>query len=84
MAERWIGGCRRELLDHVVVFGERHLLALVRSYLGYYHDDRTHLGLDKDTPAGRAIVSKPSPTANVVPLPRIGGLHHRYEWRNAA
>jgi putative transposase len=84
VAERWIGSCRRELLDHVVVLGERHLVDLVRSYLGYYHDDRTHLGLDKDTPAGRSVVSKPSSTANVVALPRVGGLHHRYEWRNAA
>jgi len=84
VAERWIGSCRRELLDHVVVFGEHHLVALVRSYLGYYHGDRTHLGLDKDTPAGRAVAPKPSPTANVVALPRVGGLHHRYEWRNAA
>ncbi len=66
VAERWIGSCRRELLDHVVVFHERHLVRLVRGYVAYYHQDRTHLGLDKDTPA------------------RIGGLHHRYEWRDAA
>jgi len=33
VAERWIGSCRRELLDHVVILGERHLLRLLRSYL---------------------------------------------------
>jgi transposase InsO family protein len=84
VAERWIGSCRRELLDHVVVLGERHLVSMVRSYIAYYQHDRTHLGLVKDTPAGRPVTSKPSPTAKIVALPRVGGLHHRYEWRVAA
>ena len=82
-AERWIGSCRREILEHVVVFGERHLARLVRSYT-YYHDDRCHLGLDKDTPNRRAVTPRPLPSATVVALPRVGGLHHRYEWRDAA
>jgi hypothetical protein len=84
VAERWIGSCRRELLDHVVVLGERHLLRLIRCYLVYYHEDRCHLGLAKDAPDRRPVTARPSPTANVVALPRVGGLHHRYEWRQAA
>ena len=83
-AERWIGNCRRELLEHVVVLGERHLVRLVRTYISYYHEDRCHLGLGKDTPDERPITPRPSPTAKVVALPRVGGLHHRYEWREAA
>ncbi len=83
-AERWIASCRRELLDHVVVLGERHLVRLVRPYICYYHEDRCHLGLSKDTPNARAITPRPSPAAKVVALPRVGGLHHRYEWRVAA
>src|SRR5262249_1684455 len=50
IAERWVGSVRRELLDHVVVFNERHLRRLLREYVAYYHDDRTRLGLDKETP----------------------------------
>jgi len=85
IAERFVGTCRRDLLDHVVILDERHLLRLFREYVGtYYLVDRTHLGLAKDTPAGRAIDSRPSPTAKVVALPRCGGLHHRYVWRDAA
>ena len=84
VAERWIGNCRRELLDHVVVLGRRHLTRLIRSYRGYSHEDRCHLGLLKDTPHGRSVTPRPSTTAKVVALPRVGGLHHRYEWRAAA
>ena len=83
-AERWVGSCRRELLEHVVVLGACHLIRLVRAYISYYHEDRCHLGLNKDTPSLRAVTHRPSPTAKVVALPRVGGLHHRYEWREAA
>ena len=81
VAERWIGSCRRELFDHVVVLGQRHAVQLGREYIAYYHADRCHLGLDKDTPDHRAVTPRPSTTAKVVALPRVGGLHHRYEWR---
>jgi hypothetical protein len=84
VVERWIGACRRELLDHVVVFSERHLVRLVHDYIAYHHEDRTHLGLCKDTPAGRPITSPPSLKSRVIALPRVGGNHHRYEWRDAA
>ena len=83
-AERWIASCRRELLEQVVVLGERHLVRLVRSYICYYHEDCCHLGPSKDTPNARATTPRPSPAARVVALPRVGGLHHRYEWREAA
>ena len=82
--ERWILSCRRELLEHIVVLGQRHLVRLVRSYISYYHEDRGHLGLDKDTPNKRPVTPRPPTTAKVVALPRVGGLHHRYEWREAA
>jgi putative transposase len=42
-AERLIGSIRRECLDHVVVFGERHLRRLLTAYFAYYHQARTHL-----------------------------------------
>jgi transposase InsO family protein len=79
VAERWIGSVRRELLDHVVVFNERHLRRLLRDYIAYYHDDRTHLGLDKQTPARRHPGEQRGQLGTVVALPRLGGLHHRYE-----
>jgi len=71
-------------LDHVIVLDEKQLRRLLRDYLAYYHEDRCHYGLNKDTPFTRPVQHKPSEKANVVSLPRVGGLHHRYEWRKAA
>jgi len=79
-----VGTCRRELLDHVTVLGEEHLRRLLREFLDYCHSDRTHLSLGKDPPMTRAVCPSPSPLAKVAALPRIGGLHHRYERREAA
>ena len=50
IAERWIGSCRRELLDQVIVLNEHHLRRLIRDYIRYYHEDRIHDSLSKDTP----------------------------------
>ncbi len=82
--ERLHGSIRRECTDHVIVLGERHLRRILRSYFEYYHEDRTHLGLDKETPLERPISSRASPSAKLIKLPRLGGLHHRYEWSEAA
>jgi putative transposase len=84
IAERWIGSCRRELLDHVIVLNDAHLRRLIRDYISYYHADRIHDSLKKDTPAMRPVSSKPGQSARLVSLPRIGGLHHRYDWQQAA
>lgn len=82
--ERLVGSLRRECLDHVIIFSENHLRRLLREYINYYHHDRTHYSLDKDTPFHRPIAPKPSDDARIVAVPRLGGLHHRYEWRDAA
>ena len=58
VAERWVGSCRRDLLEHVAAFNERHLQRLLSEYLRYYHEDRTHLGLHKETPGQRKTASR--------------------------
>src|ERR1700756_2558293 len=42
IAERWIGSCRREILDHVIALNEPHLRRLIHDYVNYHHEDRTH------------------------------------------
>jgi transposase InsO family protein len=78
IAERWVGSVRRDLLDHVIVLNQRHLRRSLKNYLHYYHEDRTHLGLGKDTPDGRVTASVPPRENKISSLPRLGGLHHRY------
>ena len=82
-AERFVGSVRRELLDHVVVLNEDHLRRLLREYVDYYNDERVHTSIS-DAPVGRPIESRPTDRAAVIGLPRVGGLHHRYRWREAA
>jgi hypothetical protein len=52
------------------------LKRLLSDYIRYYHEDRTHLGLEKETTAGRvpSVVDGP-----VVSHGRLGGMHHRYD-----
>ncbi len=76
VAERWVESCRRDVLDHVVMINERHLKRLLFEYVRYYHEDRTHLGLSKETPGGR---TRSAQCGRVTSQARLGGLHHRYD-----
>ena len=84
ICERFNLSLRTELLDHVIVLGETHARRLITDYLGYYHEDRCHLSLDKDCPEPRPVQERPPGDTEVVAFPRVGGIHHRYEWRDAA
>jgi len=84
ISERWVGGCRREILDHVIPLNEAHLRRLIRDYVNYHHDDRIHDSLEKDTPNRRPVEQKPNANSIVISMPRLGGLHHRYFWQQAA
>ena len=79
--ERVIGSLRRECTDHVIVTGAAHLRRVLREYVAYYNADRTHVALDKDSPATRLVL--PPGRGRVLALPRVGGLHHRYDRRAA-
>src|ERR1700745_74665 len=73
-AERLIGSIRRECLDHVIIFSERHLRHLLLCYMKYYNGTRTHLSLEKDAPISRAV----DRAGHILCRPILGGLHHRY------
>jgi transposase InsO family protein len=73
-AERLIGTLRRECLDHVVVFGERHLRRVLSQYAAYYNQTRPHRSLQKDAPLRRAIQR----IGDLAVIPILGGLHHQY------
>jgi transposase InsO family protein len=73
-AERLIGSIRRECVDHFIVLGEAHLLRILRAYVRYYNEIRTHRSLDKDAP-----ISRPVQRSGIISArPILGGLHHHY------
>jgi hypothetical protein len=81
-AERVIVCIRRDCLDHVVILNETYLRDILTEYLEYYYHDREHLWLIKipfESP-----VQKKLRYGEVIDFPQVGGLHHRYEWREAA
>jgi len=80
-AERLAGSIRRECLDHVIVLGAKHLRGILKSYFDCYLGSRTHLSLAKDAPTPR--VAQGPEAGEIVEIPQIGGLHHRYERRAA-
>ena len=63
---------------HDNLANHRHLKRLMFSYVLYYHEDRTHLGLAKDTPAGRPKAIRFERENKIQSFSRLGGLHHRY------
>jgi len=56
VAERWVGSCRCELLDHVIALNERHLKRLLSDYRSYYQKtERTSGWKSKHRLAGRVL-----------------------------
>ncbi|MDH6129964.1 integrase core domain-containing protein [Kitasatospora sp. GP82] len=45
IAERWVGSCRREATDRVLITGERHLRLVVDEYAGHHNEHRPHRSL---------------------------------------
>jgi transposase InsO family protein len=72
--ERLIGTLRRDCLDHVLIFGARHLRQILTSYCSYYNQSRTHLSLDKDAPLQRTVQR----CGTIIATPILSGLHHQY------
>ena len=54
------------MLNHVVVLGERHFGTILRSYMTYYNEVRTHLSLDKDAPILRGVQSVAGSSQNLI------------------
>ena len=65
----------------MIVLNEKHLHRVLTSYFEYYHEARPHLSLDRNAPLPREI--EPPSEGEVISIPQVGGLHHRYT-RSAA
>jgi len=78
VAERWVRSVRTECLDHLLVFGRRHLEQILRDYLAHYNTERPHRTLALATPGGRLQEVRGSPPADVRRRDVLGGLIHEY------
>jgi putative transposase len=78
IAERWIGGCRRELLDRTLIWNQAHLQQILRDYETHHNQHRPHRSLSSAAPL------KPLPEPVDLGLYRIrrqaqvGGLINEY------
>src|ERR1035438_2813404 len=77
--ERWIGSCRRELLDRTLVWNQRHLMVVLRDYEAFYNTHRPHRALKQAAPL------RPLPDGvadldqfRVQRRDRAGGVIHEY------
>jgi transposase len=77
--ERWIGSCRRELLDRTLVWNQRHLMTVLREYEDFYNTHRPHHALKQAAP----LRSLPDGVTSldqfrVERRDRAGGVIHEY------
>ena len=50
IAERWIGGCRRELLDRTLIWNQAHLRRILCQYETHHNQHRPHRSLNSAAP----------------------------------
>jgi putative transposase len=78
IAERWIGGCRRELLDRALVWSQAHLRQILRQYEAHHNQHRPHRSLKGAAP----LKPLPEPVNleqyRVRRQARVGGLINEY------
>jgi len=81
ICERAVGIFKRDLIDHIIPFNERHLRRLVRSYVDeYYNTNRTHQGIDKKTPIPKKQpVATMAKNTNLKATPVLNGLYRTYD-----
>jgi transposase InsO family protein len=82
IAERCVGTLRREGLDHLFIFNERHLQNIVNELVAYYNPHRPHRSLGLKPPCPEPESTSPNsagPPTRIIAEPVLGGLHHVYK-----
>lgn len=76
-AERWIGSCRRECLDWMLVVNQRHLEMVINEYCLHYNDERPHRSRNLRPPASRSDRMETT-GGQIERRTRLGGLLSDY------
>ena len=78
IAERWIGGCRRELLDRTLIWNQAHLRQILRAYENHHNHHRPHRSLQAAAPL-KPLPEPVDPEQHRVRRhPRVGGMVNEY------
>ena len=79
--ERFVKTVRRECLDHVLIYGRRHLERVLQAYVTHYVEERPHRGLSLAVPASNRTPQLRGTTRTLVERRDVlGGLIHEYRW----
>jgi putative transposase len=79
-AERFVRTAKTECLDHMLIYGRRHLERVLGAYVAHYLQERPHRGLGLATPSGRSASARPGPDSVLQRRDILGGLVHEYDW----
>ncbi len=66
-----MGTARREVLDHLLIFGERHLEHVLKEFIQHYRQERPHRSLGLRPPCPPPLPA--SSTGSIVRRDRLGG-----------
>ena len=81
ICERFLRSVRQECLDHLIILHERQLQRVLNQYIAYFNLARPHQGIRQQLPEpSRSAPSSHHAGDKVIALPRVGGLHHDYQW----
>jgi len=80
--ERLVGTLRREVLDRVLILGERHLRAVLAEYQVHYNTARPHQGIAQRVPGdeheGGHLTVTDLDSEPIHRKPVLGGLINEY------
>ena len=79
ICERFLGGLRRECLDHVLILGERHLSRVLADWVRHFNGGRPHQGIEQRIPSQLVRPGSADLSRRIVVSSVLGGLHHEYD-----
>jgi putative transposase len=77
-AERWVGTIRRECLDRMLIFSERHLMRVLVEYETHYNSHRPHRALKQRSPIDPGAIQPSCATGVLRRTQVLGDLINEY------
>jgi transposase InsO family protein len=78
ICERFMGSLRRECLDHILIYDDKHLRQVVNAYITYFNQERPHQGIGQRIPDQYDLTRSKPTRGRITSKAILGGLHHSY------